>query len=242
MKTGFEMAADPELIEILGASDMFQTLPEDALELIAQYGRKRSAKRSEVLFSVGDPGDALFAVCSGRVLLSRFTSDGKEIALAAMEAGGVFGELSLIDGEARSADATVVESAELFVLDRTAFRNALESDASIAIKLLEVLTQRLRTTNRLVESVSLLELGPRLARLMLTLAAKGTETEDGEIILPARYTQGELAKRIAASRESVSKQIAQWSRDGVIGQQDGKLVLIDIDRINVWADDMDLEL
>ncbi|MEM7766265.1 MAG: Crp/Fnr family transcriptional regulator [Pseudomonadota bacterium] len=221
---------------------MFQPLSDDALGLIAANGRVRSARRGEVLFSFGDPGDALFAVCSGRVLLSRFTSEGKEIALAAMEEGGVFGELSLIDGEPRSADATVVEAGDLFILDRVAFQNALDSDPSILTALLGVLTRRLRITNRLVESVSFLEMGPRLARLLLALAARGVHTDAGEIILPARYTQGELAKRIAASRESVSKQIAQWTRDGIIGLKDGKLVLIDIDRLNLWADDMDLEL
>ncbi|MEM0986012.1 MAG: Crp/Fnr family transcriptional regulator [Pseudomonadota bacterium] len=236
------MTEDADLIDLLGASDMFEALSPEALALIASNGRKRAMKRGEVLFSVGDPGDALFAVCSGRVLLSRFTSEGKEIALAAMERGGVFGELSLIDGEPRSADAAVVEAGELFVLSRAAFRQALETDVSISMAMLEVLSRRLRVTNRLVESVSFLELGPRLARLLLAIAASGTTTEDGEIVLPARYTQSELAKRIAASRESVSKQIAQWSRDGVIGQRDGKIVLIDVDRINEWADDMELEL
>ncbi len=236
------METETALMSLLRQSDMFQTLSDDALETIASRGRRRAMRRGEVLFSVGDEGNALFAVCSGRVLLSRFTSEGKEIALAAMEEGGVFGELALIDGEPRSADASVVESGELFVLDQAAFRSAMEADASIPIAMLAVLSRRLRITNRLVESVSFLELGPRLARLLLMLAARGSHTPDGSIVLPARYTQGELAKRIAASRESVSKQIAQWTRDGVIGQQDGRIVLTDIERINLWADDLDLEL
>jgi len=236
------LAADAALIEMLRGSDMFQSLSDTALEAIAESGRIRPMRRGEILFSFGDEGDALFAVVSGRVLLSRFTSEGKEIALAAMEEGGVFGELSLIDGAPRSADASVAEAGELFVLERAAFRRVMEGDPTIPIAMLAALSRRLRVTNRLVESVSFLELGPRLARLLLMLAARGTYTDDGEIVLPARYTQTELAKRIAASRESVSKQIAQWTRDGVIGQRDGRIVLVDVERINLWADDLELDL
>lgn len=236
------MTATPDAVAALAASDMFGGLENSALEALAERGRTRSMARGEVLFSTGDESQSLYAVLSGRVLLSRITSEGKEIALAAMETGGVFGELSLIDGEPRSADATVAEKGTLFVLDRGAFHSALKAEPAIALNMLKVLSQRLRATNRLVESVSFLELGPRLARLLLILASRGEHTEDGEVILPARYTQGELAKRIAASRESVSKQVAQWARDGVVRIEDGRIVLVDLERINFWADDMDLEL
>ena len=236
------MTASPDAIAALAASDMFGGLEARALEALADRGRTRPMARGEVLFSTGDDSQSLYVVLSGRVLLSRITSEGKEIALAAMETGGVFGEMSLIDGEPRSADATVAEKGDVFVLDRGAFHAALNAEPSIAVNMLKVLGQRLRATNRLVESVSFLELGPRLARLILILASRGEHTDDGEIILPARYTQGELAKRIAASRESVSKQVAKWSRDGVVRIEDGRIVLVDLEHINFLADDMDLEL
>ena len=95
--------------------------------------------------------------------------------------------------------------------------------------------------NRLVESVSFLELGPRLARLLLILSEDQEEREDGSIMLGAQYTQGELAKRIAASRESVSKQIATWTRVGILSKQEGRIVIEDVEAINTMADDMDLE-
>ncbi|MEM9738555.1 MAG: Crp/Fnr family transcriptional regulator [Pseudomonadota bacterium] len=236
------MSGESDALAALAASDMFSELDESALELLVQKGHSRAMSRGEVLFSFGDESASVYAVLSGRVLLSRITSAGQEIALAAMEKGGVFGELSLLDGEPRSADATVAEAGTLFSLDRGAFLSALKAKPAIALALLKGLSSRLRATNRLVESVSFLELGPRLARLLLILAARGEQTQEGEIILPARYTQGELAKRIAASRESVSKQIAQWTRQNVLRSQDGRIVLKDLDRINDLADDFDLEL
>ncbi|MEM0944632.1 MAG: cyclic nucleotide-binding domain-containing protein, partial [Pseudomonadota bacterium] len=187
------MADDVEAL--LGGSEIFSEFSEEALAKLASLGRVRPITRNTTLFTLGDPGDALHGVLSGRVLLTRITSEGKEIALASMEGGDLFGELSLIDGAPRSTDAVMVEAGELFTLERRVFQQALRDNPGMGMALLSVLSQRLRDTNRLVESISFLELGPRLARLLLTLAGRGTETEEGEIRLSARYTQGELAKR-----------------------------------------------
>ncbi|KCZ93433.1 transcriptional regulator, Crp/Fnr family protein [Hyphomonas johnsonii MHS-2] len=220
---------------------MFSGLDAEALDELVSRGRVRRAGRGEVLFSVGDEGDAMMAVLSGRVLLTRVTREGKEIALDAMERGHIFGEFSLIDGEPRSADAAMVEAGELFVLQRMAFLNLLQQQPKIAIAMLGELVRIVRKTNRLVESVSFLELGPRLARLLLTLAERSEDREDGSIALASRYTQGELAKRIAASRESVSKQVANWERAGVLAKEEGRIVIMDVETINELADDVDIE-
>ena len=109
--------------------------------------------------------------------------------------------------DATTADATAAENTNLFVLERQAFWSILREQSDIAEALLIMMCQRLRATNELVESVSFLELGPRLARLLLILAARADVDEEGVVTLQSRYTQGELAKRIAASRESVSKRL-----------------------------------
>ncbi|MEQ9434221.1 Crp/Fnr family transcriptional regulator [Hyphomonas sp.] len=233
--------SDERIGQLLAASPVFGDLDSDTLHEIAGRGRVRKVARGEMLFSIGDQGDSMMAVLSGRVLLTRVTSEGKEIALDAIERGHAFGELSLIDGEPRSADATMVEAGELFVLQRSAFQALLAHQPAIAIALLGELTRMIRRTNRLVESVSFLELGPRLARLLLILAEACENRADGAIVLSAQYTQGELAKRIAASRESVSKQIAIWTRDGILGKENGRLVILKVDAINTLADDLDLE-
>ncbi|MEM8699355.1 MAG: Crp/Fnr family transcriptional regulator [Pseudomonadota bacterium] len=230
-----------EITDLLGGAEIFEGFSGQALADLAELGRRRTIERGVHLFTLGDPGDALYGVLGGRVLLTRVTSEGKEIALAAMERGDIFGELALIDGAPRSTDAVMAEAGEIYVLERRIFQSALRQQPDMALALLSVLSKRLRDTNRLVESVSFLELGPRMARLLLSLADRGEETEEGEIVLGARYTQTELAKRIAASRESVSKQIAKWTRGGIVGTEDGRLVLRDLDALNEWADDPDLE-
>ncbi|MBB34330.1 MAG: hypothetical protein CME88_17710 [Hirschia sp.] len=227
---------DEDIRKILGQTPFFQNLSDDMLTTLASAGRTRNIKKGQSLFSVGDSGDAVYAVLEGRILLSRVTSEGKEIALAGMERGDLFGELSLIDGDARSADATAAENTNLFVLERQAFWSILREQSDIAEALLIMMCQRLRATNELVESVSFLELGPRLARLLLILAARADVDEEGVVTLQSRYTQGELAKRIAASRESVSKQISQWTRDGLLDIENGRVKILDPETISLIAD------
>lgn len=228
-----------QISNLLTETDFFGSLPPDAMNNVIAAGRLREVAKGQQLFSTGDEGDAVFAVLKGRILLSRLTSDGKEIALTAMERGDLFGELSLIDGEPRSTDAIVAEAALLFVLERQAFWRLMREQSDIGEKLLVMMCQRLRATNQLVESTSFLELGPRLARLLLILAARSDTDSDGAVILQSRYTQGELAKRIAASRESVSKQIAQWSREGILHIDKGKLRIVDLEAITQLADTLD---
>ena len=236
------MTAIETLLRVLADSDLFAHAPTESLTILASQGRSRVMRKGETIFMSGDEGANLYLVLSGRVLLSKITSEGKEIALAAVEQGGVFGELSLLDGGTRSADASAVEKGELFVLDRAGFLAAITQHPQLAVSVMAELSRRIRATNRLVESVSFLELGPRLARLLLILSARSAETEDGAMVLASRYTQSELAKRIAASRESVSKQIAQWTREGVLEVVDGRIVIHDLVTINYLADDIDLEL
>ncbi|MEM1395948.1 MAG: Crp/Fnr family transcriptional regulator [Pseudomonadota bacterium] len=235
------MTASADIQTILSTADIFGGLDASQLDALVAKGRTRKTKRGELLFSRGDEGDAMFAVLSGRVLLSRSTPEGQEVALASMSSGEVFGELALLDNSPRSTDATVVEPGELFIVYRSDFVAAVEADNRLALSLLSLFASRLRETNRLVESISFLELGPRLARLLELLAKRAQTDDQGRSMLASRFTQAELAKRIAASRESVSKQIAQWTREGLISQKDGRLVIIDREALADIADDPDLD-
>ena len=227
--------------EALAASDLFARAPQEAIAALAKSGRPRAMAKGESLFMFGDEGTQLYLVLSGRVLLSRVTSEGKEIVLAAVESGGVFGDLSTLDGSPRSATASVAEAGTLLVIDRANFLSTVRQYPDLAIAVMAELGRRIRTTNRLVESVSFLELGPRLARLLSMLAVRGDERDDGSIVLGAKYTQSELGKRVAASREGVSKQIAQWTREGLIGVESGRIVIMDPEAIEDLADLWDPE-
>lgn len=233
------MSVDPAITALFAASAVFSGLEPPSLEALLSTGRRRTVKRGETLFLTGDPGDALFAVLSGRVLLSRVTVEGKEVAFASMERGDLFGELALIDGEPRSTDATMVEAGDVFVLERAAFVQFLAGAPTVALALLASVSRRLRVANQLVESVSFGELPARLARLLLALAQRGTEEDDGAILLGAQYTQVELAKRIAASRESTSKELTRWVREGIIEMRDRRIAILDLDAVEALSDDPD---
>ena len=231
-----------DIPKTLAAADLFAAAPHAAIAALAAGGRTRDMKRGETLFLFGDEGSQLFLVLSGRVLLSRVTSEGKEVVLAGVEAGQVFGEMSLLDGSPRSATATVAEAGALYVISRGGLLDAIRTHPDLALSIMAELGRRIRTTNRLVESISFLELGPRLARLLTLLAKNGEHRDDSSVVLGAKYTQSELGKRVAASRESVSKQIAEWGRKGLLDSDAGRIIICDLERIEDIADEWDPDL
>lgn len=212
---------------------LFAGVGAEHIAPLVANGRMRSAARGEGIFAEGDDPDSLYVVLTGRVIITRISEAGKEVILSSLEPGRVFGEMALFDGAARSANASAAEPSELFVIDRRDVTRAVRADADLAVALLAELSRRLRAANALVESVSFLDIGPRLARLLLDLA--GVDEDDpplGPVPLRRAYSQTELAKRIAAARENVNKQLRRWEGDGLIARgEKGVMVIPDVEAL-----------
>jgi CRP/FNR family cyclic AMP-dependent transcriptional regulator len=102
------------------------------------------------LFRTGDAGDAMYVIVSGRVRITVTDADGREVILASLGPGDFFGEMAMLDGHGRSADAAVVETAHLAILTRQNFLEFIESDPGIAVRMLSTVTHRLRRTDQLL--------------------------------------------------------------------------------------------
>jgi len=131
-----------------------------------------------------------------------------------MAAGDVFGEMSLLDGLPRSATVTSLEDCRLMVIGRQDFMQFLKRHADVALNLLAALSQRLRTTNNLVENLSFHHLPSRLARLLMDLGQRHGKVESGGVAIGLRLSQEELGNLVGASRESVNKQLRAWAESG----------------------------
>ncbi len=221
------------LVALLTREGLFAGVEPAQVAPLVDRGRLRKVARGEDVFAEGDDPDGLYVVVSGRIVITRVNEAGKEVILASLEAGRVFGEMALLDGAPRSANATAAEFGEVFVIERREFSRAVRADPDLAITLLAELSARLRAANALIESVSFLEIGPRLARLLLDLAGVDeADPPEGEAVLRRAYSQGELAKRIAAARENVNKQLRRWEEAGVIARGDKGLIRIpDVERL-----------
>ena len=138
---------------VLKANRLFRELPDGTLDKLAALAIRRTLKRGARIFAQGDPGDALLGLIAGQVRISATTPAGKEVFLNIMEPGDSFGEIGVLDGEARTASAAALTDCELFVIRRRDLLEALERDPKLATHLIALLCRRLRWTSDQVEQV-----------------------------------------------------------------------------------------
>jgi CRP/FNR family cyclic AMP-dependent transcriptional regulator len=212
---------------ILHNHPLFAELTGVELDRVLADAHVLRYRQGEVIFLKATPGTGMIAVLSGRVRISAPSVDGREIVLNIIEAGEVFGELALLDGKDRSADAVAQTDCELLTIERRSFVPFLRDNPEIALRLLAVLCERLRRTTEQVEDMLFLDLPSRLAKKLLTLAAVSGERLPSGARLATRLSQRELGALIGMSRESVNKQLRQWQAAGIVSVGRGVIALTD---------------
>jgi CRP/FNR family transcriptional regulator, cyclic AMP receptor protein len=214
------------ITDMLGSVPLFAGLRPPELEALAQKVRHRRFRDGEAIFHRDDPGAALYIITNGRVKIHNEGADGTDIIITVFKSGDFFGEISLLDGSERSADATTMEPTELLMLTRGDLEEVIERHPRIAMNMLASLATRLRSSTSSIETLSALDVRGRVARVLLDLAEKHGESTDGGTRINAKLTQGELAALVGASRESVNKVIGQYRRRGCVSYDDDKQRLI----------------
>ncbi len=227
---GATMVLGRPLVESLASIPFFSGLDGHTLERVAAGTRARRFRRGEVIFHVGDPGDALFILVSGEVKISLPSEGGDEAILVRLQPGDVFGELALLDGAPRSATATALSAAETVVLPRDRFRDLIAEEPVIRDALLASLASELRRLTTHVEELHFLDITGRLASCLVRLASDGgTVLDSGEIRLRTSLTQGDLASMVGSTRQSVNKLLRQFSDDGYLRLERDAIVVVDLD-------------
>src|SRR5579872_6904501 len=130
---------------------LFAGLADEDIRELMSVARRRTFRSGEVIFHRDDPGQVLYIIKEGKVKICLISPDGQEISLVVFGKGECFGELALLDGLPRSADAIALEKVECYTLQRSDFHNAIMKNPKIAIQVLEVLSKRLRNTDNMVE-------------------------------------------------------------------------------------------
>ena len=196
----------------LAAIPLFSALEEEQLELVAQYLRRRPFEEREVIVRRDSPGDALFIIAAGKVKVS-YTEDDNETIIALLAPGDFFGELSIIDGEGRSADVVAVEQTEVLVLSAADFHTCLATMPAIALALLREIAGRLRRSTTWIRALSSQDVYGRIAQQLISLSDHhGIDQGDGGRRINLRLTQNDLAGIVGASRESVNKAMGYFKQ------------------------------
>ncbi len=215
--------------QLLTTNSLFRDLADEVIGNIADMAVTRELAAGQLLFSKGDPGDALYGVMSGRIRISAGAPSGKEVVLNTIEIGQVFGEIALLDGRPRTADAVAAVNSELMRIRRRDFIRYMESEPRLATHLLEMLCQRVRATSELVEDSAFLALPARLAKRLLGMSGYpgGDMEEIGSGDLELEISQQELGRLMDSSREAVNKHLQNWRRRGWVELSRNRVTIVD---------------
>jgi CRP/FNR family transcriptional regulator, cyclic AMP receptor protein len=207
---------------------LFRDLPAPIIERIGSYMKVRKIPRGTAIFAKGDPGTGLIGVLGGNVKISVASADGRDIVLNIIQEGEIFGEIALLDGQPRTADATAMGDCELMVIERRDFIQFLRSQPDLTLKFIEILCARLRRTSEQVQDVTFLNLPTRLAKALLRLT---TQVETSTPRRKVAITQREISQIIGRSRESTNKQLRAWAKRGWIKLDRGGVTVLAADQL-----------
>jgi CRP/FNR family transcriptional regulator, cyclic AMP receptor protein len=210
--------------DLLAATEFFDGVDQGTLARLEKEGTVRDLVRGDVLFVEGEQPDDLYIVVAGRVAIANRSIDGRESVYALMEPGDLFGEMSLLDGLPRSAEARALEPSSVLALPYPPVRALFDADPAKLWGVVRMLSGRLRAVDEALSDSVFLDVTGRTAKRLLELA-------DGkdEFVLPV--TQEELAGMVGASRERVNKAIASFIRLGWLEQQDRRYRILQRDRL-----------
>jgi CRP-like cAMP-binding protein len=235
VSVGIRRPTGPSEAEILATAPLFAGLPEEERDRLELLLRPRRYARGEAIFLEGDAGTALCLIAEGGVRIQLTGADGREVIIAVYGPGEIVGELALLDGEPRSADAIAREASRVFWLQREDFAAFLDSHPRAAMTMLASLSRRLRHTTRVVEAATFRDVPARLARVLLDLAARHGQATPQGIRIESRQTQGELAALLGASRESVNRALRSFEQHGLVGWEAKRLTLYRPDQLRARA-------
>jgi CRP-like cAMP-binding protein len=210
-------------LAILRDDPLFGQLGADTLARLASYAHTKAVSAGGAIFARGDAGTSLFAVLRGTVRISNQSADGKDAVLNMISAGGIFGEIALLDGQPRTADAFAASDCELMQIDRRDFVPLVRENPEIALKLIEILCGRIRHTSEQVEDMTFLDLPGRLAKTLLWLSSQPGSATTRKVSI----TQREIGQIIGMSRESTNKQLREWEDKKWVKLERGGVVVLD---------------
>lgn len=209
---------------------LFSQLIDDELEKIRQLCVTQHYVKDRIILIEEEAGNTLFLIQKGRVKVSRISDDGREVILSILEPGDFFGELSLIDGKARSASVTAIENSEVLMLRRGDFLALLEDYPQISISLMKELAARIRKSDSQIKSLSLQDAMGRVASSLIMLAEDHGRIRKGQVVIPKIPLQQDLANMAGTSRETISRVFRYLEDEELIIRSGRKITIPDFEK------------
>ena len=214
-------------IELLQSVSIFWDLNEDELGHIADKMVAKHFENGNYIFLEDSEGEQCFFVLEGSVKVTRLSKDGREVILAMLNEGEFFGEMSLLDGESRSANVIALEKTKVLTLDRNDFIEVVNDYPQIAVQLLKELARRLRKSDRQIASLSLSDAEKRIALCIIRFADEQGVIQNGKVSIPKTPIQQDIANMAGTSRETVSRALGLLEKEDLIERNGRELMILD---------------
>jgi CRP-like cAMP-binding protein len=225
-----------DLPRLLAGTKLFGSLGDADRQTIAKQMRPVSYDNGQMIFARGDEASDLYLLTAGRVRLSVFSNEGRELAFLNAGPGEVFGEIAVLDGGVRTADARALSAVKAMALSRASLKRLIETTPAISDAAIRFLCARLRATNDVFEAVALQSIEVRLARFLLSaMKLRGIEAQDGKAALDLGMSQIEVALLIGASRPKVNLALQALEADSAL-KRDGNGLVLFTDKLKLIAD------
>jgi CRP/FNR family transcriptional regulator, cyclic AMP receptor protein len=208
-------------VAALRTFSMFNGVPEQSLQAIARVAMMRRVARNATIVHAGDRTDFVYLILSGSLKVLVSDEEGREVILSMLGPGELFGEMGVLDDNPRSANVAAVTPCDLVIIAKHDFKRYLQENFEVSHYIMRNLVARLRKADRKIESLALMDVYGRVARLLLDMA----ETVNGEQVVTRKISKQDIAKMIGASREMVSRVMKDLQVQGLIEETDGRIVL-----------------
>ena len=208
---------------ILKSVPLFSAFSDLQLNTLLNYVQHRSYPRNVYVLQAGEETDSLYVILSGKVKVLIPDENGREVILSMMGPHDFFGEMGILDDQPRSASVATLEPCELLRLSKAGFMNCLKENSEVAMLVIRNLVRRLREADRKIESLALIDVSGRVARLFMEMA----EEIDGKLVVQRAPPKQEIARMVGASREMVSRVVKELQERGLIRAERRRIVILD---------------
>jgi CRP/FNR family cyclic AMP-dependent transcriptional regulator len=204
-------------INDLSRIDLFRNVPDADLRRLGELLHRKTFPAGKSLMTVEQTGEVVYFVLSGTVKVHVEQEDGSDVIISILGPGEVIGEMSALDQTNRSASVVTIEETTLLWMDRETFRHCLTANPTLAANLACTLSARMRSANDQIQSLAAVEVEARIARRILAFAERyGQPLPNGDLRIPIRLTQTDIANLVGASREHTNKILVSYKERGYL--------------------------
>ena len=221
--------------KLLKNSKFFSTLEEKEIKEIKEIMKPRKYNEGEIIFFEDEPGEGLFLVKSGKVKLTKMVESGDEQILTIIQPGNVFAEVVLFGNANYPATAVALEDSKLYLIRSNDMEKLIKEKPSIAVKLLDLMSKRLRRAQKLVRDMGLKDTTCRTASLLIYLAQEYGVNRQNKVRIDLKLTQQELANMIGTTRETISRVLNKFKEQDIIKTSRQKMIINDLDRLKEFV-------